>query len=321
MHSITRGHLLRHAPHGGSADATVALLDVAQDFLLHHLAASEIFDVVTFKGGTAIRKLFAGQKGRFSTYLDFAMFDPVPNRDLDETRQAVAQLIVEAAKNTPGPFEFDAEVRRGRWHLSVSSEFGSPEQSIKVDVGPAPWLQPEMRAFVPAPIHNEYGLDLPSLPTVQMLETLAEKISRLNRPYVSTARDAFDLVWAMKTPPFSSDLDRSLMRRLAVLKIWGDANGLGGAKTIVAVDGFDPSLWLRVREDWDDEAIGLLTTPPPSLDELGEEMRTRMEWLSDLSVEEARWAVCDPRDREQVIAAIVSLPTARLQPADLRGHG
>ncbi|MGM0381732.1 MAG: nucleotidyl transferase AbiEii/AbiGii toxin family protein, partial [bacterium] len=28
-----------------------------------------------FKGGTALRKLFAGMEGRFSTDLDFALFD------------------------------------------------------------------------------------------------------------------------------------------------------------------------------------------------------------------------------------------------------
>ncbi|MGP8151257.1 MAG: nucleotidyl transferase AbiEii/AbiGii toxin family protein, partial [Acidimicrobiales bacterium] len=68
------------------------------------------------------------------------------------------------------------------------------------------------------PIHSRYGGPLPQLPVVDLAENVAEKISRLNRR--SPARDAYDLVWVARTPGL--DLDRSLIRRLAVVKAWVD---------------------------------------------------------------------------------------------------
>jgi len=60
-------------------------LDIAQDFLLAHLEEVGVFGhMVVFKGGTALRKLFAGAQGRFSTDLDLA------SADLDADRQALS---------------------------------------------------------------------------------------------------------------------------------------------------------------------------------------------------------------------------------------
>jgi len=60
-----------------------------------------------------------------------------------------------------------------------------------------------------------------------MEENLAEKISRLNR--TTTARDMYDLAWVARNQGNLGGLDFNLIRRLAVLKIWVDARGLGGA--------------------------------------------------------------------------------------------
>lgn len=42
------------------------MVDIAQDLLLKHLHEIGILDSVALKGGTAIRKLYAGKEGRFS---------------------------------------------------------------------------------------------------------------------------------------------------------------------------------------------------------------------------------------------------------------
>ena len=77
---ITEGHLTRHHM-GRSGMAGPALLDVAQDYALHHLHQEGIFDLgVILKGGTSLRKLRSGNSGRFSTDLDFA----VPDADTAE---------------------------------------------------------------------------------------------------------------------------------------------------------------------------------------------------------------------------------------------
>ena len=78
------------------------------------------------------------------------------------------------------------------------------------------------------PAHATYGRQpLPLLQVMRMEENLAEKISRLNR--TTTARDMYDLAWVAQHQGELGGLDAVLIRRLAVLKIWVDANGLTGA--------------------------------------------------------------------------------------------
>jgi uncharacterized protein len=53
-----------------------ALLDVAHDYALKHLHDQGAFELgVVLKGGTSLRKLRAGNAGRFSTDLDSATPD------------------------------------------------------------------------------------------------------------------------------------------------------------------------------------------------------------------------------------------------------
>ncbi len=56
--------------------ADPALLDVAQDYALKYLHDEGVFELgIVLKGGTSLRKLRAGNAGRFSTDLDFATPD------------------------------------------------------------------------------------------------------------------------------------------------------------------------------------------------------------------------------------------------------
>jgi predicted nucleotidyltransferase component of viral defense system len=43
------------------------------DLLLRHLSERGVLTLVAFKGGTALRKVYAGAGGRFSTDLDFSV--------------------------------------------------------------------------------------------------------------------------------------------------------------------------------------------------------------------------------------------------------
>ena len=60
--SITRARLLRHAP-TSSQGLEAAAVDVAQDLLLRHLHEIGLLDELAFKGGTSLRKLYAGAQG------------------------------------------------------------------------------------------------------------------------------------------------------------------------------------------------------------------------------------------------------------------
>lgn len=62
---LTRAHLLRHLPRGaGSQGQEAVLVDVAQDLLLRELHRVGLMHDLVFKGGTALRKLYAGNAGR-----------------------------------------------------------------------------------------------------------------------------------------------------------------------------------------------------------------------------------------------------------------
>ncbi len=171
------------------------MIDIAQDLLLRDLDESGVIDHLAFKGGTALRKLYAGSAGRFSTDLDFSV------RSAGEDMGAVVELLVEAIEGTEcGPFRYGIRHRRGKPYVTIESDLGNLETlTCKLDVNPPPWLPTERRAWAPMPIHARYGGPLPELNVIQIEENIAEKIARLNR--VTPARDAYDLVWIMRNRP------------------------------------------------------------------------------------------------------------------------
>lgn len=183
---ITEGHLVRHCQ-GRSGGRGSALIDIAQDHLLAHLFDSGVFDLgIALKGGTAIRKLWAGDAGRFSTDLDFA--------GLDDTS---ADLLLEAVDGAVvGQFDFAIEPIDGtlRVRVNITSPFGAPEVPARLDLGRRPlWLEPAAVRPVALPIHARYDFEMPWIPTAAIEEIVVEKLARYRR--ASLARDLYDLAW------------------------------------------------------------------------------------------------------------------------------
>jgi predicted nucleotidyltransferase component of viral defense system len=289
---LTRSLITRHAL--GRADAyDAALLDVAQDHLLYLLAAAGAFDdgQFAFKGGTSLRKCRLGNDGRFSTDLDFA----APNED------TVLEVcgIIDGAR--VAGFEYRLESDRGdgrHWRLRVNHpDLGSPDIAASVEFAHRPLALPtESLGFVPLPIHKQYVLTLPMLPVVAEAEACAEKLARYRR--VALGRDLYDLHhFAQRT------IDEKLVRRLWVLKVWGDVvDDRRGNKPA------DPNDVLQQRQerDFQPDSIGVLTRP---VDLLGWEarVRTRFQFLTELDDDERRWATCDGRHRQEVESALAAL--------------
>ncbi|NBO46296.1 MAG: hypothetical protein EBU85_04705 [Actinobacteria bacterium] len=65
-------------------------MDIAQDLVLRQLHSQGISESLVFKGGTALRKFYAGNAGRFSTDLDFAV------SEVGTSAALVTQFICEA---------------------------------------------------------------------------------------------------------------------------------------------------------------------------------------------------------------------------------
>ena len=311
--ALTRGHIARHTPHGAGAQGRdAAIVDVAQDLLLRDLHHRGVLDPLAFKGGTAIRKLYAGNAGRFSLDLDFSTV-PIG----DDSENALVGLIAAIDGLELGPFRYSVTERRGKWTMNYEHSFGGSTLHSKLDLNPPPWLEPTTRGWQPLPIHAQYGLPpLPELQVVRLEENIAEKIARLNR--ATPARDMYDLRWVMTTPAVSRSLDLALIRRLAVLKIWVDANGAHAGNTWWKPGhegpSFEPDRWLRDRShgEFDEEDIGALAVPVPTATELSEALRSHFGFLADLDPEELVLAHAREQDRPLALRLLAALPEARL---------
>lgn len=313
--NLTLGWLGRHTPPGGGVDGRrAAVIDIAQDLLLRELQSRGVLDALVFKGGTSLRKLYAGNQGRFSLDLDFSVADPTADPDT-----VILDLIGEIDGLRIGPFVYGMAERRGKWWLTIDSALSTEESSLasKLDVSPPPWLPPVRRGWIPMPVHGTYGEPaLPELQVIRLEENIAEKVSRLNR--TTTARDLYDLAWLATHQREFGALDTALIRRLVVLKIWVDAHGVSSA-TCAWRPGhqprpFNPDEWLRTRSatevDLDD--IGALAVPTPSLGDLNATINAHFGFLRDLDSEERRIAAVRQQERPVVLRLLSMLPGSRL---------
>lgn len=311
--SVQLGHIARHTPrNAGAQGREAAVVDVAQDLLLRELQENGTLTSVAIKGGTAIRKLYAGNEGRFSLDLDFAVADVGQSRD-----EAALTFAAAVDGLVIGPFTYGVTERRGKWSVTFSSRFvAEPTLQTKLDFSPAPWLEPIEAGWVPMPIHERYGGPLPKIKTIRLEENIAEKVARLNR--TTTARDMYDLAWLYGNRQLWSALDKPLIRRLAVLKIWVDANGVSAGNTswdpVHVGTPFDPQQWLRPRTDkeLDVEDIGALAVPTPKPEKLSEAVRAGFGFLQQLDTDEERIAESSPKDRALALRMLAELPGERL---------
>ena len=314
--NIQPGHIARHTPRGaGSQSREAAIIDIAQDLLLRHLRENNVLDRLVFKGGTSLRKLYAGNAGRFSLDLDFAILSIGEDQD-----DVMADVIGSIEGLSIGPFNYGISERRGKWYIEFMHPFGSDSGNLrsKLDISPPTWIPPVEKNWVPMPIHATYGdSGLPKILTMRLEENISEKIARLNR--VTPARDLYDLRWIMTTAGIAGNLDLPLIRRLAVLKIWCDANGVSAESTYWKPGHdafpFEPEAWLRDRsnEDIDVEDIGVLATPTPTPRELSESVTKLFGFLKDLTEDERTIAAIREQDRSLALKMLGELPGGRLR--------
>lgn len=290
---ITEGYLSQHFQ-GRSGGRDPALLDIAQDHALALLHEHGVFDLdVVLKGGTALRKCRAGNAGRFSTDLDFAVED-----------EATAALVLDTLDGAEvDGFGFALRNRDGdrRADLVVETPFGRPGLGAKIDLSTRGlWLPPVTEPLVPLPIHKRYDVVLPSIPVMALEEQIAEKLARYRR--ASLARDLYDLAWCAERT-----FDEPLVRRLWVLKCFFDIvdDGLG-TKPVTAAD----VLGAREESSFASEQIGYLTKP---VDVAGwvRAVRTRFGFLDEMEADEATWATVNPGDRWEALQAVQELSAGK----------
>jgi len=285
---ITQGYLSRHFG-GRSGMRDAALLDVAQDYALQFLQQEGIFDLgVVLKGGTSLRKLRAGNAGRFSTDLDFTAPDAETGEILLDTLDGAELFDVRFTLT-------NRETLRAR--LMVTTPLGQPQIPARVEISPRPlWLPTTPMTPVALPVHGGYEFALPTIPSPALEESLSEKLAAWRRR--QKIRDLYDLFLFGR-----GSLNEALIRRLLVLKVWHDVvDDRLGSKP------FDPE---EIVADIDvrrmpSEDIGLLTQPIEPAVWLAN-VRTRYAFVTHLDEEEKRIATCNPGDRQAVSELVEAL--------------
>jgi predicted nucleotidyltransferase component of viral defense system len=197
-------------------------------------------------------------------------------------------------------FHFSLQSTRGdgrHWSLQVTHPLlGQPDVVASVEFARRPLvLAIESLDLVGVSVHRAYEIELPALPVISVAEAISEKLARYRR--VSLGRDVYDLAQLAGLP-----IDERIVRRLWVLKVWGDVvdDGRGSGP-------LDPSdvLDARVESDFAPESIGLLARPV-DVAAWVQRVRSRYSFLAALDDEERRWALCDPRHRTEIDQAIQS---------------
>lgn len=266
-----------------------ALLDVAQDYALKYLHDQSVFDLgVVLKGGTSLRKLRAGNAGRFSTDLDFA----APDSD-------TAELLLDTLD---GAELFDvrfnlAERETLRAKLLVDTPLGQPQIPARIEISPRTlWLPIQITTPIALPVHTGYEFNLPAIPAPALEESLSEKLAAWRRRH--KLRDLYDLDLFGR-----GGLNEPLVRRLLVLKVWHDVvdDGLGEKP-------FDPA---EIVADVDTarlppEDIGLLTQPVDPVTWLAR-VRARYAFVTQLDEVEQRATRCNPGDRYEISQLVAAL--------------
>lgn len=239
---LTQPQVQRYTMESGLRDIMIAEKEIVLTFLLQLLSERGLLDRMAFKGGTCIRKMFLGNQGRFSTDLDFT---GIEEHDHEDVILAMMEAFEQAFHGIQFaiPDEGYYETQDGlSWGVNPTyvHDWNQAGSEIKLQISrrETPTLPTERRAQ----IEQSYFRLLPFAPAellcLALPEILAEKIRACYQR--NKARDIYDLGMFATRP-----LDRVLIRRLVVLKLWQ------------ARDRFDPARLMQKFQDgrdfdWDD---------------------------------------------------------------------
>ena len=265
-------------------DLDIAEREIALTYVLGILSDGGLLNQVAFKGGTAIRKLYLGNTGRFSLDLDFtAVSDITPDTlVLDLVGLLHERTYHGLAFTIPGPDYYatanscGAEVTyRHTW--VTAGHFG-----VQISFRARPLLP-----IKPIPLRHERYFDWmdiepPSVPALNQLEVLGEKVrAAVQRTRV---RDLYDL-YQLARQPFARDV----VRRITVIKCW---------ETRYA---FEPDVFLaglpERKYDWSDLGRLVRRDQLAAPAEIIQSVQRTYAFLGQMTEGEARLAA-DPYGRE-----------------------
>jgi predicted nucleotidyltransferase component of viral defense system len=213
---LTANDLRKVAARSGARDIGNVEIDVILTHLLQLFMDKGVMDHLAFKGGTMLRKMVFGPRGRLSTDLDFTCRTDTPVDDL-------MMMLLEAlsAPYHGLSFRFD---RDRDWYLTDDGCAANPvcfhddnQKGVKIKLQVSTREKPVMPVAPAAQIDQEYfrllGFVPAAIPSLAFEEVVAEKIRAATQR--SKIRDLHDLAEISNRA-----LNRDLIRALAVLKLW-----------------------------------------------------------------------------------------------------
>jgi predicted nucleotidyltransferase component of viral defense system len=213
---LTANDLRKVAARSGARDIGNVEIDVILTHLLQLFMDKGVMDHLAFKGGTMLRKMVFGPRGRLSTDLDFTCRTDTPVDDL-----MMMMLEALSAPYHGLSFRFD---RDRDWYLTDDGCAANPvcfhddnQRGVKIKLQVSTRERPVMPVAPAAQIEQEYfrllGFAPAAIPSLAFEEVVAEKIRAASQR--SKIRDLHDLAEIANRA-----LNRDLIRALAVLKLW-----------------------------------------------------------------------------------------------------
>lgn len=266
-------------------DLDIAEREVVLTYVMKVLCDAGLLAPLAFKGGTAIRKIFLGNQGRFSLDLDFTMVSEITPEE----------FVLDVVSILQGQEHFGIifDVRSEDYYASSDScgvivtyqhaWTTNGKFSFQVSFRSKPILPVQPVGFIQERYFEWLGIEPPLVPTLDLHEIIGEKIRASAQR--SRIRDLYDL-YQFATMKY----DRNIVRRITILKCW---------ETNYA---FDPLAFLRglpgKHYDWADlERLikhNKTLTPPVVF----ERIQQNYKFLVEMDEDEAILA-SDPYCRER----------------------
>jgi predicted nucleotidyltransferase component of viral defense system len=203
------------AARSGARDISKVEIDIILTYLLQLFVEKGITEHVAFKGGTMLRKMIFGARGRLSTDLDFTVRTEI-------SRDDVMTMMLDALAEPYRGLSF--ELKDKDWYLTDDGCAANPicshednERGVNIKLQVSLREKPILPVTVAPQVDQEYFklLDFKpaAIPSLALEEAISEKIRAASQR--SKIRDLHDLSEIVGRNP-----NRDLVRPLAVLKLW-----------------------------------------------------------------------------------------------------
>jgi len=220
---LTTSQLRQSAALSGVRDIGSIEIDVILTHLLQLFHERVLTEHLAFKGGTFLRKMVFGPRGRLSTDLDFTRRSDI---SLDDLTLRILETLDQPYQGISFRFDRDKD-----WYLTDEGCAANPvcahegnttgvKIKIQVSMRESPILPVQEMPQIEQSYFRFLGFTPVSIPSLALEEVIAEKIRAASQR--SKIRDLYDLAEISSRP-----INHGIIRSLAVLKLWqGGGAGL-----------------------------------------------------------------------------------------------